>query len=486
MDNAAQKAGDEFATIAGLVIPGLDVADAAIEAIGISEKIAEGFELVSVASEGGEAEGMVLRASDKNGKPVTEIWAKGEDGNARPMTKAEAEQLKKDMGSQGELLTHTRPTLYSFCLLPLRSTAIILYLSNTPSSPGFKDLEECIGIPGSLRKRMDGLPHGACANIGAGPGIDPEVPGNPNNEDESIFGDLEDIENLAGEQPIPENVPLPLPVVEAPVGAAEQAQYLEPFAMQPAQRADHYFEDFTANWEYGPQEEDLVELNVEDYDLMGQDDVVFGSNSPRDPVQMVLDEGGPADPQQVQDPGPLDGFNPPPLPAVDNLPIELMFETGDWEPLQVENFSGLSPEQQLAFANAGSPEDVFGTIMDEWQTKYRAGLPAYDGPPLDWAQLSRIAGPDVDSLAASFQSRYDLSPEFMRAANGLKNDGDFRGLATFPDDLNQLPSYQGIAYFWRSLGTKLGRRFQELPITRGRSYFDQERTYSSLKHLVLL
>jgi hypothetical protein len=121
MDNAAQKAGDEFATIAGLVIPGLDVADAAIEAIGISEKIAEGFELVSVASEGGEAEGMVLRASDKNGKPVTEIWAKGEDGNARPMTKAEAEQLKKDMGSQGELLTHTRPTLYSVLFLPFAS-----------------------------------------------------------------------------------------------------------------------------------------------------------------------------------------------------------------------------------------------------------------------------------------------------------------------------------------------------------------------------
>jgi hypothetical protein len=116
MDNAAQKSGDKFATIAGLVIPGLDAVDVAI---GISAKIAEGFEVVSVAGEVGEAEGMVLQASDKSGKPVTEMWAKGDDGHARPMTNAEAEQLKEDLGSQGELLTHTQPTPYSFCPLPL-------------------------------------------------------------------------------------------------------------------------------------------------------------------------------------------------------------------------------------------------------------------------------------------------------------------------------------------------------------------------------
>jgi hypothetical protein len=118
MDNEAQKAGDTFATIVGLVIPILDVGELAINALGISAKIAKIFRVARVGSEVAEAESMVLRASHKSGKPVVEIWAKGENGYPRPMTKVEAEQLKKDLGSQGELLTQTQPPLYSFCYLP--------------------------------------------------------------------------------------------------------------------------------------------------------------------------------------------------------------------------------------------------------------------------------------------------------------------------------------------------------------------------------
>ena len=114
MDNAAQRAGDIFATIVFLVIPVVDAA----ESLGITAKIASAFRVVSIASEAGE-EALVLRASDESGKALVEIWAKGDDGSARAMTKAEAETLEADLASEGELLADTRPTPYSFCPLPL-------------------------------------------------------------------------------------------------------------------------------------------------------------------------------------------------------------------------------------------------------------------------------------------------------------------------------------------------------------------------------
>jgi hypothetical protein len=106
MDNEAQEAGNTFATIVGLVIPILDAAELAANALGISAKIANIFTFAGVGGEVGEAESVVLRASSMSGEPVVEIWAKGEDGYARAMTKAEAIQLKQDLGNQGELLTN--------------------------------------------------------------------------------------------------------------------------------------------------------------------------------------------------------------------------------------------------------------------------------------------------------------------------------------------------------------------------------------------
>src|SRR5258707_138729 len=85
--DAWQRACDIFATIASLVMPVVDAA----EAIGITAKIAEAFKVEGLAGEVGEAEAMVLRAKDKEGDPVVEIWAKGDDGFARTMTKADAE-----------------------------------------------------------------------------------------------------------------------------------------------------------------------------------------------------------------------------------------------------------------------------------------------------------------------------------------------------------------------------------------------------------
>jgi hypothetical protein len=101
MNNKAQKAGNIFATIAGLIMPLVDGA----EAIGLTAKIAELFRVERIAGEIGE-ETMVLRAIDKEGEPVVEIWAKGDDG-ARAMTKAEAETVKENLDKNGELLIDT-------------------------------------------------------------------------------------------------------------------------------------------------------------------------------------------------------------------------------------------------------------------------------------------------------------------------------------------------------------------------------------------
>jgi hypothetical protein len=102
MDNKAQEAGDIFATIASLVMLIVDGA----EAIGLTAKIAEAFKVETLAGEVGEEEAMVLRARDKKGDPVVEIWAKGEDG-ARTMAKAEAETVKENLDKDGELLINT-------------------------------------------------------------------------------------------------------------------------------------------------------------------------------------------------------------------------------------------------------------------------------------------------------------------------------------------------------------------------------------------
>jgi hypothetical protein len=135
MDNAAQRAGNIFATIVGLIEPGIEVA----EVIGMTAKIAGAFTVELVGGEiGGEA-GAVLRASDESGTPLVEIWAKGPDGRARAMTVEEAETLKGDLADEGELLT-TLDLHRTLSALPFASKAIaiVLHLSNTPSWARFQ------------------------------------------------------------------------------------------------------------------------------------------------------------------------------------------------------------------------------------------------------------------------------------------------------------------------------------------------------------
>lgn len=62
------------------------------------------FKVEKLAGESGH----ILQAGEKGTARYVEIWAEGENGGARPMTKAEAEILKKDITEQGELVAGTR------------------------------------------------------------------------------------------------------------------------------------------------------------------------------------------------------------------------------------------------------------------------------------------------------------------------------------------------------------------------------------------
>jgi hypothetical protein len=95
-------------------MPALD----AVQALGITAKVAEAFNVESIADDAGAAEIMVLRVKHKNGNAAVEIWAQGENGYRRPMKRAEAETLKADLASGGGLLTNTRPTPYYLCPAP--------------------------------------------------------------------------------------------------------------------------------------------------------------------------------------------------------------------------------------------------------------------------------------------------------------------------------------------------------------------------------
>jgi hypothetical protein len=156
--------------------------------------------------------------------------------------------------------------------------------------------------------------------------------------------------------------------------------------------------------------------------------------------------------------------------------------SGYWHILP-DNLDGLSDLQQLSFGNA---EAGFRAVFDAWETRYIEGVPAFDGAPLLWSELSRSPGANPTLLAARFQTEFKLSAGFMRTANAQVNGGRFQSLSRYSEDLNKLPKFKGIGHFWRHKDSHLARTLNKMRSKGGQTWFDGKRTYSSLKHLVLL
>jgi hypothetical protein len=482
MDNEAQEAGNTFAIIVGLVIPILDAAELAANALGISAKIANIFGFAGVGGEVGEAESVVLQASSKSGKPVVEIWAKGEDGYARAMTEAEARQLKKDLGNQGELLTNSTSSVL-FLPFASKSTAITLYLSNTLTSPGFKKLQNCTSRPGSLRKRMDEL-YQACAPFLHGPG----------GANEELLGDFDQVVPGAAEaEPMQ-----PLAVAEASLPMAEaalvqeaaQAQYLAPLPVRPANHADQYFYDLQSLLAEGPAvpwDLGYVSIFGGNY-LVDLEAEIPSYNYTRYPGRVVLDEAGPSNVMQYESGGPLEGLPPlEPMPPLTDLPRELELAMGWFRPSE-GTLDALTDLEQASF---GDPQLVINRIENAFREQYRNGFPAYGGEPLIWQQTFRSpsVGSSPEELAGLFQRDRLLSDGFMQIANREDNTFPFHMISGYTEELQRLPIYEGIAYTWRTASQRLiidtipMRRAQTSPV---QSWFRLESTYSLLKHLVLL
>jgi hypothetical protein len=326
---------------------------------------------------------------------------------------------------------------------------------------------------------MNGLPFVPCAEFTTEPnyGLDtlPDLDGNF--VDDFPFDELDSIDNVQAGQPLALNEAA-LPLVEAaPVQEAAPAQYLAAQGVNPATRNDQFLSDLGAAWLDGPAAaEDVGEADISSYDFSTDPGELVLNEA--GPSELVLNEAGPSDPQAFQSSG---GFEVPVLPPLNNLPHPIRFGSGSFDPLP-DNLVGLSDLQQLSFGNA---EAAFNAVLDA-RTSYIAGLPAFDGAPLLWSELSRSPGANPTLLAARFQTEFKLSAGFMRTANAQENGGRFQLLSRYPEDLNKLPKFKGIGHFWRHQDSQLARNLNRMRSRGGQTWFDGKRTYSSLKHLVLL
>jgi hypothetical protein len=325
---------------------------------------------------------------------------------------------------------------------------------------------------------MNGLPFVPCAeiNIHLDPLADFDVNTLVDFDVNAVIDELDSMNNVQAGQPLALNEAA-LPLVEAaPVQEAAPAQYLAAQGVNPATRNDQFLSDLGTAWVDGPAvTRDLKDANVFAYDF----EVDMEMDFPTNPAEQVLNEAGPSDPQAFQSSG---GFEVPALPPLNNLPHPIKFSSGFWH-IFPDNLDGLSDLQQLSFGNA---EAGFYAVFDAWETRYIKGLPAFDGAPLLWSELSRSPGANLALLAARFQTEFKLSNEFMNTANAQVNGGRFRSLSKFSAELNKLPKFEGIGHFWRSKGTLLVNTISEMRSTGGQTWFDKRRTCSSLKHLVLL
>jgi hypothetical protein len=154
---------------------------------------------------------------------------------------------------------------------------------------------------------------------------------------------------------------------------------------------------------------------------------------------------------------------------------------GGWD-ICPDHLNGLSDLQRLSFGNS---EAGFNTVSNAWRTRYTAGLPAFDGAPLYWVELALSPEVNPASLAARFQTTFKLSEEFMNTANAVANGHDFRLLSKYPEELNKLPTFEGIAHCWRHSNAPVLSAVRQMP-NGAKSWFDHQRTFSFLKHLVLL
>jgi hypothetical protein len=282
---------------------------------------------------------------------------------------------------------------------------------------------------------MDNLPFTPCADLATELGI--ELPEDVD-EGPALDG-LAGMDNVLGE-PLAANEAQPPLVEAAPVEAAVQAQYVAPQAVQPAAHADLFWDDLGAAGlpaAHDPGDANLflydfpVYLEVDEAEIFNQDLPIdlemddadlFDFDMEADDVEMVLNEAGPVNELEFQQhQGPPEGFGPI-QPLLNNLPNPMMFEPGKWEICE-ENLEGLSYEQHVAVSGAGDPEHMFNMILDEWGLRYRQGLPAFDGAPLEWMVRSEAPGMTPDFLAAEFQNRVGLSNQFMQTANGNVNGG---------------------------------------------------------------
>jgi hypothetical protein len=322
---------------------------------------------------------------------------------------------------------------------------------------------------------MNGVPFVACAELAAELDTLPDLDGNF--VDDFPFDELDGIDNVQSGQPLALNEAA-LPLVEAaPVQEAAPAQYLAAQVVHPATRQDQFLSDLGAAWLDGPAAaEDVGEADISSYDFSTDPGELVLNEA--GPSELVLNEAGPSDPQAFQSSG---GFKVPLLPPLNNLPHPIKFKPGSWD-ICPDHLDGLSDLQRLSFGNA---EAGFDTVLDAWGNSYTAGLPAFDGAPLHWLELARSPEANPALLAATFQTAFKLSDEFMNTANAMANGRDFRLLSGYPEELNKLPKFEGIAHCWRHTNNPLVRAVRLMP-DGAKSWFDNQRTCSSLKHLVLL
>jgi hypothetical protein len=321
---------------------------------------------------------------------------------------------------------------------------------------------------------MNGRPFVACAELAAELDTLPDLDGNF--VDDFPFDELDGIDNVQSGQPLALNEAA-LPLVEAaPVQEAAPAQYLAAQVVHPATRQDQFLSDLGAAWLDGPAAaEDVGEADISSYDFSTDPGELVLNEA--GPSELVLNEAGPSDPQAFQSSG---GFEVPVLPPLNNLPYPMRITHGGWE--CPDHLNGLSDLQRLSFGNT---EAGFNAVLNAWETRYNAGLPAFGGAPLHWLELALSPRANPGSLAATFQTAFKLSDEFMNTANAMANGHDFRLLSMYPEELNKLPTFEGIAHCWRHTNTPVLRAVR-LMQNGAKSWFDEKRTCSSLKHLVLL
>jgi hypothetical protein len=343
---------------------------------------------------------------------------------------------------------------------------------------------------------MDGVPFEICADFEAqiaADAADAELLGGPGGLDEEDFPfDFAGAANEIEEGPAMAFGEAELPLAEAaPLPEAAQAQYVAVAPVQAAVHADQFIFDFGEAWVEGPPvEEGLGEGDVLNYDLiLGGDmelDLPDPFGNPANPEGAVLDEAGPSNPNQYETAGSLDRLpERPPRPPLNDLPRDLDLNFPSYS-RGLDNLRGLSNLERASF---GDPELAFQRVRAEYQQQYLQGVPTFGGAPLEWEQAARSPeGLDPAYLAKKFQNDIGLPDDFMVYAKGYEDASAFGKISNYPEALERLPKYEGIAHAWQGYNSRLVRDTVPMrnEVADAITWFNQESMYSLLKHLVLL